>query len=587
VRTRLSAAILLGALAALLIIVQAFCLSTVISGVFLGGRTMRQVWGTLLVLLGVIAVRGLLAWGSEVTANSAGACARTGVRGRLVAHLFALGPAYIRGKRSGELVSVLCEGVEALDPYVSRYLPQVVLAVLVPAMLLATIFWIDVPSGLILLIVTPILPFIMAVVGMMAGAETRRQWRALSLMSAHFLDVLQGLTTLKIFGGSRRQAEAIRNTSERFRRATMRMLRVAFFSSLVLELGATISTAVIAVEIGLRLLDGLMPFQRALFVLLLAPEYFLPLRLLGARYHAGMTGKVAGGRIADILNTPAAVSQAEAQPSRPRSLVDGNDPLIPAANELPSTLRSSGRQGSIRFERVSYTYDGQRPALREMSFDIKTGQKVALVGPSGAGKSTVVHLLLRFIEADRGAVLVDGTPLEKIPVQQWRQHVAWVPEHPYLFHATVTENIRLGGEHAQLSNVIGAAQLAHAHEFIQELPQGYDTVIGEQGLFLSGGEAQRISLARAFLKNAPLLILDEATSYLDAENQAGMIEAIAHLKQGRTVLIVAHRLSTVYDADQIVVVDGGRVVAEGTHDALLRQSSVYRQLVGAYRGGKA
>lgn len=407
---------------------------------------MRQVWGTLLVLLSIIAARGILAWGSEVTANRAGGRARTELRERLVTHLFALGPAYIRGERSGELVSVLCEGVEALDPYVSQYLPQVVLAALVPAILLAAIFWIDVPSGVILLIVTPILPFIMAVVGMMARAETKRQWRSLGLMSAHFLDVLQGLTTLKIFGGSRRQVEAIRHTSDRFRRTTMRMLRVAFFSSLVLELGATISTAVIAVEIGLRLLDGLMPFQQALFVLLLAPEYFLPLRLLGARYHAGMTGKVAGQRIADILNTPVAVSQPPARPS-PSHFIAG---------------------GTIHFERVGYTHDGQRPALHDVSFDIQPGKKVALVGPSGAGKSTVAHLLLRFIEAERGAVLVDGTPLEKIPVHQ-----------------------------------------------------------------LSAGEAQRISLGRAFLKNAPLLILDEATSYLDAENQTGVLEAISRLKRGR------------------------------------------------------
>ena len=403
----------------------------------------------------------------------------------------------------------------------------------------------------------------MAVVGMMAGAETKRQWRALSLMSAHFLDVLQGLTTLKIFGGSRRQVESIRSTSEGFRRATMRMLRVAFFSSLVLELGATISTAIIAVEIGLRLLDGLMPFQQALFILLLAPEYFLPLRLLGTSYHAGMTGKVAGQRIADILNTPAVVPQPEARPTHPQYTIGGD----------------------IRFERVCYTYDGQRPALHEVSFDIRPGQKVALVGPSGAGKSTLAHLLLRFIEAHRGAILLDGTPLEKIPLQQWRKHIAWVPEHPYLFHATVAENIRLGCEQTPLSAVIEAAQLACAHEFIQALPQGYDTLIGEQGLFLSAGEAQRISLARAFMKNAPLLILDEATSYLDAGNQAGVLEAIARLEQGRTVLIIAHRLSTVYDADQIVVMDGGRVIAEGTHDALLVQSSIYRQLVGAYRGG--
>jgi ATP-binding cassette subfamily C protein CydD len=565
VHVLLAAAVLLGVLTAILIIAQAFFLSQIISGVFLGGQTLHQVWGALLMLLGVIAARGILAWGDEVTASRAGARTKTGLRAQLVAHLFALGPAYIKGERSGELVSVLYEGVEALDPYVSQYLPQVALAVLVPAMLLSTIFWIDVPSGVILLIVTPVLPIIMAVVGKIAGAETRRHWRALGLMSAHFLDVLQGLTTLKIFGGSQRQAEAIRSTSERFRRATMRMLRVAFFSSLSLELGATISTAVIAVEIGLRLLNGLMPFQQALFVLLLAPEYFLPLRLLGARYHAGMTGKVAGQRIASILDTPIAVSQPAAHPSHPDFITGG----------------------SIAFERVSYTYDGQRPALHEVSFDIPAGQKVALVGPSGSGKSTVAHLLLRFIEAERGVVLVDGLPIEKIPAQQWRKHIAWMPEHPNLFHDTVAENIRLGCEQASLPAVIEAAQLACAHEFIQALPQGYDTVIGEQGLFLSAGEAQRISLARAFLKNAPLLILDEATSYLDAENEAGVLQAIARLQQGRTVLVIAHRLSTVCDADQIIVLEEGRVAAEGTHDALIRQSSIYRQLVDAYEGGKA
>ena len=561
VSTALAATILLGVLAALLVIAQAFFLSKIISGVFLGGQSLRQVWEILLLLLGIIAARGILAWGSEVTAGRASARTRTSLRERLIAHLFALGPAYVKGERSGELVSTLYEGVEALDPYVSQYLPQIVLAVLVPALLLATIFRVDVPSGVILLIVTPILPFIMAVVGMMAGTETKRQWRALNLMSAHFLDVLQGLTTLKIFGGSRQQVEDIRNTSERFRQATMRMLRIAFFSSLFLELGATISTAVIAVEIGLRLLAGMMPFQPALFVLLLAPEYFLPLRLLGARYHAGMTGKVAEQRITSILNTSIAVSQTPAH-------------LSPSPCIASSTLH---------FARVSYTYDGQRPALHDVSFDIQPGKKVALVGPSGAGKSTVAQLLLRFIEAERGTILADDVPLEKIPLQEWRRHIAWVPEHPYLFHATVAENIRLGCPHAPIALVIEAAQLARAHAFIQELPQGYDTVIGERGLDLSGGEAQRISLARAFLKDAPLLILDEATSYLDAEKQAGVLEALARLEQGRTVLIIAHRLSTVCDADQIIVLDGGRVVAEGTHEALVQQSGIYRQLVGAYR----
>jgi ABC-type multidrug transport system fused ATPase/permease subunit len=246
----------------------------------------------------------------------------------------------------------------------------------------------------------------------------------------------------------------------------------------------------------------------------------------------------------------------------------------------------SSTSGSIGFAQVDYTYDGQRPALHDVSFSIRPGQKVALVGPSGAGKSTIAHLLLRFISADSGTISTNGTPLEEIPTSEWRKQVAWVPQHPYLFHATVAENIRLGCPDASPERVIGAAKLAHAHEFISALPQQYETMIGEHGSRLSGGEAQRISLARAFLKDAPLLIMDEATSYLDPAYEAQILEAMARLMRGRTVLILAHRLSTVYDADQIIVLEKGHVVEVGTHSALLRQAGLYRQLIHAYERGK-
>jgi ABC-type multidrug transport system fused ATPase/permease subunit len=238
---------------------------------------------------------------------------------------------------------------------------------------------------------------------------------------------------------------------------------------------------------------------------------------------------------------------------------------------------------AVRFEDVCYAYDGgDRPALNDVSFTIQPGHQVALVGPSGAGKSTVVHLLLRFVEPTGGRITVDGMPLETIPPDGWRRRIAWTPQLPYLFHTSVADNIRLARPGAPLDDVIRAAQLAHADAFIRALPAGYDTPIGERGARLSGGQAQRIALARAFLKNAPLLILDEATSNLDPDTEALLIDAMHTLKQDRTVLIIAHRLSTVYQADQIVVLDGGRVVESGTHADLLARRGAYHRLVTAH-----
>ncbi len=563
IRSYLFFTILMGLFMGMLVIVQAYALSHIIERVFLGAYGLSQVWTLMLVLGAVILARAALAWGRERAGNAIAARIKLYLRERVLAHLFALGPAYTREERSGELISSIVEGVEALDPYFSRYLPQCFLSALVPALILIAVFSVDVPSGIILLIMVPILPFLMAMAGLMARAETKRRWYTLRLMSAHFLDVLQGLTTLKLFGHSQEEIEQIRQVSEQFRHETMGTLRIAFFSSFLLEEGATISAAMIAVEIGFRLLLGQMPFQTALFVLLLAPEFFLPLRLLGARYHDGMAGSVAVQRIAEILATPVHCN-VQADPAARQDLV----------GEV------------IRFELVDYAYDGQRPALHGVSFQIAPGQKTALVGPSGGGKSTIAHLLLRFIAADSGRIVAGAQSLDAITPQAWRAGIAWVPQHPYLFNATVAENIRLACPQATPDEVIAAAQDAHAHEFISAMPQAYDTVIGERGARLSAGEAQRISLARAFLKNAPLLVLDEATSHLDAGSEAEILDALSRLQRGRTVLIIAHRLRTVCDADQIIVMDAGHVVATGTHARLVQSCALYRRLISAYQEGR-
>ena len=551
-----------GLLVGIVMVGQAWLLSRVVSQVFLGGQGLEEVAAFLGAFLLLSLVRAALVWGRSLSANAVAARVKLDLRQRVTAHLLALGPAYARGERTGELTNTVVEGIEALDAYFREYLPQVALAALVPLTVLIFVFPLDWLSGLVLLLTAPLIPVFMALIGNRADALTKRQWTSLSRMSAHFLDVLQGLTTLKLFGRSREQVATIARISDQYRQTTMGVLRVAFLSALVLELVATISTAVVAVQIGLRLLYGELSFEAGFFVLLLAPEFYLPLRMLGTRFHAGMEGVAAAQRIFDVLDTP-----------------------VPASHAVSAVAAGPAGPGSmtISFSSVDFAYDeGRRPALTGLSFGIEPGETVALVGPSGAGKSTVAFLLLRFLEPDRGLILVDGQPLPEIPLHEWRMQVAWVPQNPYLFYGTVADNIGLGCAEASRDQVVWAARQAHADGFIERLPLGYETPLGERGARLSGGEAQRVALARAFLRDAPLVILDEPTANLDPGVEDLVQESMARLLQGRTALLIAHRLNTVYRADRILVMDKGRLVEQGAHAALLGQQGLYRQLVGAY-----
>jgi ATP-binding cassette subfamily C protein CydD len=568
-RADLGLTIGLGLLAGIAIVGQARLLSWVVNQAFLAGAGLRQLLTLLTGFFVLSLVRAGLVWGSEVAADRVAGRVKHDLRERLAAHLLTLGPAYSRGERSGELANTLVEGIEALDAYYRQYLPQLALAALVPLTVLLFVFPLDWVSGLVLLLTAPLIPVFMVLIGNAAEALTKQQWTSLSRMSAHFLDVLQGLASLKLLGRSREQIQTIAQISDLFRQTTMGVLRVTFLSALVLEMVATLSTAVVAVQIGLRLLYGYLSFEDAFFILLLAPEFYLPLRMLGTRFHAGMAGVAAAHRIFEILETPDMASLSRT----------GSHDLQRQAE--PARFH-------LRFSDVHYAYDdGQRPALNGASFEVLPGQRVALVGPSGAGKSTVAYLLLRFIEPDEGGITVDGLPLRGLSPQAWREQLAWVPQSPYLFHGTVAENILLARPSASPDKVAWAARQSHAHAFIEALPQGYATLIGERGARLSGGEAQRVALARAFLKDAPLLILDEATANLDPEIEALIQDAMARLLRGRTVLMIAHRLSTVYRADRILVMADGRVVEAGTHSALVQKEGLYRRLVRAHSAGGA
>ena len=556
-RAALTLTILSGLFIGLLAIGQAYLVSTTVNDIFLEKQTLLQVAHWMQLLFIIIAARGLLTWLNEVAANAVAVRVKSNLRERLFAHILALGPAFSRGEQTGELTTAAVEGIEALDAYFSQYLPQLVISTLVPVIILILVFPLDLLSGIILLLTAPLIPFFMYMIGRSAEGVTKQQYETLSRLSAHFLDSLQGLTTLKLFGQSKAQTQNIAKISDQFRDTTLKVLQVTFLSAFALELLATISTAIIAVEVGLRLLYGQMQFQEALFLLILAPEFYLPLRMLGLRFHAGMAGTTAARRIFQILDIP-----------------------------IPSNQSAVGRQefdkeiSSIEFENVSFTYPSEaKSVLQNINLTIERGQHIALIGKTGAGKSTLANLLLRFIEPTNGVITINHDPATNISLDSWRSAIAWVPQRPHLFHDTIASNIRLGKSNATNEEVASAARAAHLEKFIESLPEKYETVIGESGARLSSGQAQRLALARAFLKDAPILILDEPTSSLDPETESALEASTRRLMQGRTVITIAHRLNTIFNAHQIVVLEDGRIVEKGMHRELISQNGAYAKMV--------
>jgi ATP-binding cassette, subfamily C, bacterial CydD len=570
-RRALTAAVMFGMAAGGLVVAQAFLLADLVANRAGTGLTVSALASRLALLAGLAVLRAVATWASETAAARAAVDVRLTLRGSLTSKLLDLGPHFSSREHAGELAHTLGAGVESTDAYVAQYLPQLALSLGLPLLVVSAVLRADLLSGLVLAATWPLIPLFMYLIGGVARARTRAQWVSLSRMSARFLDAIQGAATLVTLGRADDEAAVIGATSERFRAVTMGVLRIAFVSALTLEWLATLGTAVVAVQLGLRLLYGRLGFDAALAVLIMTPEFYRPLRALGAAFHGAMSGREAAGRIGQLLETPSWVARP-AEVSRPE----------PAAAGARDAGAAPARDEVLCVDHVSFRYSPDRPpALDDVSLRIERGATVALLGPSGSGKSTVASLALRFIEPDRGRLLSGGRDLQLVDPDEWRRCVAWLPQRPHLFHGTVLDNLRLARPDATDSDIERAVALAHADEFIRLLPHGLLTEVGEEGARLSGGQAQRLALARAFLKDSPFVVLDEPTSQLDPESDALVSDAVTALSRGRTVLLIAHRLMSARDASLIVVLSGGRVAELGTHAGLLARGGVYSRIVAA------
>lgn len=537
-RLFLGAVVALGLAGAGLVVGQAMLIAEIVVGAFeqgLGGAALR----TPLLLLAAVALgRALIAWLTELAAHRASAAVKSELRGRLLDRAAEIGPGRPGGQRTGSLVSLATRGVDALDDYFSRYLPQLGLAVVVPVAVLARIVTEDWVSAAIIVVTLPLIPVFMVLIGMATQSRMDRQWRLLSRLSGHFLDVVAGLPTLKVFGRAKAQAESIRKITDDYRRATMRTLRIAFLSSFALELLATLSVALVAVTIGMRLVHGELDLYTGLVILILAPEAYLPLRQVGAQYHAAAEGLAAAEEIFEILEAPAA------------------GPAGTAELTVGTPLR-------IEIDGVAVRYEGRdEDSPRPVSLTVAPGECVAVTGPSGAGKSTLLQVLLGFVRPTAGRVRIAGVDLAELSPEHWRERIAWVPQRPHLFAGTVAENVRLARPAAGDGDVTAALKDAGAWEFVSALPRGAETLLGEGGVGLSAGQRQRLALARAFLADRPVLLLDEPTAALDGETEAGIVDAVRRLSAGRTVLLVVHRPALLAVADRVVRMTAGPVPAK-------------------------
>ncbi|WP_298633090.1 thiol reductant ABC exporter subunit CydD [uncultured Veillonella sp.] len=533
------------------IVGQAWFFGTLINNFIFSENTLHDERYTIIYLGIAIIVRLLAHYVQESVANRLGSAVKATFRKRALAHMFKLGVQH--KERHGDVIHMLTDGLEQVDAYVARYIPQILYAIMIPLIMGIAIVDTLPIIGIILIVTVPLIPFFMILIGKQADRLNKEQWERMSFLSGHFLDVLQGITTLKLFGRAKDQIKVIGRLSEEFKDSTLRVLRVAFLSALVLELVSTISTALIAVYLGLTLLDGEIPFFSAFFILLLAPEFYTPFRQLGAAFHTGMAGKTSILKYEEFMNR---------QPSLP---VGGQSKL-------------QGPIQAIEIKDLTFTYEDSENGVQHISLVAKRNSPIMLVGESGAGKSTIAHIIGGFLTAPKGAVTIDGLDVCDIDIDWWRQQITYVSQHPHIMKGTLRDVLSFGMNVSD-EEIIAACKEVQLLDVINRQQEGLDTVIGEGGLGLSGGERQRVALARAFLRKGQVLILDEVTAHLDVKTESIISSAIQRLMENKIVIIIGHRLQTMHWASTLYVLKQGRIIQQGSYEELIAVDGYFKDLV--------
>ena len=535
----------------LAIVGQAWFFGTLINNFIFSENTLHDERYSIIYLGIAIIVRLLAHYIQESVANRLGSAVKATFRERALEHMFKLGVQH--KERHGDVIHMLTDGLEQVDAYVARYIPQILYAIMIPLIMGIAIVDTLPIIGIILIITVPLIPFFMILIGKQADRLNKEQWERMSFLSGHFLDVLQGITTLKLFGRAKDQIKVIGRLSEEFKDSTLRVLRVAFLSALVLELVSTISTALIAVYLGLTLLDGEISFFSAFFILLLAPEFYTPFRQLGAAFHTGMAGKTSILKYEEFMNR---------QPSLP---IGGQSQL-------------KGKVQAIEIKDLTFTYADSENGVQHISLEAKRNSPIMLVGESGAGKSTIAHIIGGFLTAPKGSVTIDGLDLCDIDIEWWRQQITYVSQHPHIMKGTLRDVLSFGMNVSD-EEIIEACKEVQLLDVINRQQDGLDTVIGEGGLGLSGGERQRVALVRAFLRKGQVLILDEVTAHLDVKTEAIISSAIKRLMDNKIVIIIGHRLQTMHWASTLYVLKHGRIIQQGSYAKLLAVDGYFKDLV--------
>ena len=538
------------------IVGQAWFFGTLINNFIFSENTLHDERYSIIYLGIAIIVRLLAHYIQESVANRLGSAVKATFRERALEHMFKLGVQH--KERHGDVIHMLTDGLEQVDAYVARYIPQILYAIMIPLIMGIAIVDTLPIIGIILIITVPLIPFFMILIGKQADRLNKEQWERMSFLSGHFLDVLQGITTLKLFGRAKDQIKVIGRLSEEFKDSTLRVLRVAFLSALVLELVSTISTALIAVYLGLTLLDGEISFFSAFFILLLAPEFYTPFRQLGAAFHTGMAGKTSILKYEEFMNR---------QPSLP---IGGQSQL-------------KGKVQAIEIKDLTFTYEDSENGVQHISLVAKRNFPIMLVGESGAGKSTIAHIIGGFLTAPKGSVTIDGLDLCDIDIEWWRQQITYVSQHPHIMKGTLREVLSFGMDVSD-KEILDACKEVQLLDVISRHADGLDAVIGEGGLGLSGGERQRVALARAFLRKGQVLILDEVTAHLDVKTESIIGTAIQQLMKDKIVIIIGHRLQTMHWASKLYVLKQGNIIQQGSYEDLVAVDGYFKDLVASGLG---